>query len=279
MFYVTDNQFCHADLGSGKPLLSDEEVGVLDKLVVAGPGLENFEIIDELLRNHELAPPIDTEVIKGDRVGVLGAKVLPSAFQTLESSGQGQDMVNFDLVERKGPGARPGATSVVASSSREGRSEVPRPLPKPQQQQPPQHQQQQRPPQQRQEQRTPAVHSQGSAGARGKEVAREASKPSTVKSKRGPEQQLDVGREKRARAPKGGASRELAQEPMPGSAYFHALMDQMSEVVGTSAKSLDREEMRGEVLDNYIARHNFLVRSSSFSFRSLFIFFSFFFRR
>lgn len=99
--------FCHADLGGGKSLLSDEEVGVLDKLVVAGPALENFEITDELLRYHELAPSIDTEVIKGDRVGVLGAKVLPSAFQTLESNGQGQDMVNLDLVERKRPGARP----------------------------------------------------------------------------------------------------------------------------------------------------------------------------
>lgn len=42
-------------------------------------------------------------------------------------------------------------------------------------------------------------------------------------------------------------------------------MDEMSEIVGTSANSLDKDEVRGEVLDNYIACTSFLVCSSSFS--------------
>lgn len=75
----------------------------------------------------------------------------------------------------------------------------------------------------------------------------EASNPPAARQKRGPEQQREADREKRAKASEEGASREPTQEPMPGSVFFHALMDEMSEIMGTAARSLDKDEVRGEV--------------------------------
>ena len=58
---------------------------------------------------------------------------------------------------------------------------------------------------------------------------------------------------------------------MVGTFYFHALMDEMPKLMGTSSRTLDRDDMKGSVLYNYIACYNFLV-GSSFIHRSPFCF-------
>ena len=52
---------------------------------------------------------------------------------------------------------------------------------------------------------------------------------------------------------------ESTQESIAGAIYFHALMDEMPELMGTSARTLDRDDVKGSTLYNYMARHSFLV--------------------
>ena len=52
---------------------------------------------------------------------------------------------------------------------------------------------------------------------------------------------------------------EPAQEPMAGAVYFHALMDEMPKLMGMSSRTLDRDEVKGSIFYNYMARHSFLV--------------------
>lgn len=57
-----------------------------------GLGSEEYEVINKLLREHKLAPPLNAEIIKGNHIGVLGVKVMSSAFQVVESScNRGED--------------------------------------------------------------------------------------------------------------------------------------------------------------------------------------------
>ena len=137
--YVSTSLFCCADFGNGRPGLSIEETEVLDNLIATGSGLEDLELTDELLRDHELTPSLNSEDIHGKHIRMLGAKPIPFAFQvpkTISSGEEGQaNMVNLNLTMLRQFGARSVATSSVAQSlsSRDGRSEQPRPRPRPQQ--------------------------------------------------------------------------------------------------------------------------------------------------
>ena len=90
--------------------MSAEETEVLDNLVAMGLGLEDLELTDKLLRNYELTPPLNTEGIDGNHIRVLGAKIVPFAFQVPEmisSGGEDQeDMVNLNIVMSKRSMAR-----------------------------------------------------------------------------------------------------------------------------------------------------------------------------
>ena len=108
-----------------------KEIEVLNNLVAAGSGSKDLKLTDELLREHKLMPPLNTEGIQEKHIGVLAMKPVPSTFQVPEmisSEEEGQaDMVNLNLTMPKWSRARSGVTLSVAPSrsSRGGRSEQP----------------------------------------------------------------------------------------------------------------------------------------------------------
>ena len=108
--------------------MSAVETKVLDNLVLAGLGLEDLKLTDELLRDYELAPPLDTEGIVKGRIKVLGAKTVLSSFQvpkTISSGGEDQaDMVNLNIIMPKWSRARsvPMPSAALSSSLRSERS-------------------------------------------------------------------------------------------------------------------------------------------------------------
>ena len=86
------SSFCCADFGSERPNLSAEEIKVLDLLIIVGLGSEDLDLTDELLREYKLTPLLDAEVIGGKHIGLLGTKLVPSAFQiskTINSEEEG----------------------------------------------------------------------------------------------------------------------------------------------------------------------------------------------
>ena len=94
----------------------------ISTLIVAGSGSEDLELIDELLGEHELVPPLNTKIIKGNHIEVLGAKLILSAFhpETSSYNGEGdsiEEMVNLKLNIPKKSGARLGVVSSAALSS------------------------------------------------------------------------------------------------------------------------------------------------------------------
>ena len=94
-----------ADFEGRRPSLSAEETEVLDNLVVAGSRSEDLELTDELLRNYELAPPLNTEGNEESHIGVLGADIVSLAFQvpkTISSDEEDQvDMVTLNIMMLK----------------------------------------------------------------------------------------------------------------------------------------------------------------------------------
>ena len=58
-----------------------EEVEVLELLITAGSGLEEFELTDELLREHQLIPSLDAEVVMGGSIGAQGSRPVSFAFE------------------------------------------------------------------------------------------------------------------------------------------------------------------------------------------------------
>ena len=79
-------------------------------LLLQGSSSEDLELIDELLKEHELAPPLNAEIIKGNHIGILGAKLILSAFQvpeTRNNNGEGdsvEEIVNLSLTMLKSLG-------------------------------------------------------------------------------------------------------------------------------------------------------------------------------
>ena len=67
---------------------------------------------------------------------------------------------------------------------------------------------------------------------------------------------------------------EPAQEPMVGVAYFQALLEEMPELMGTSAKPLDRDKMKGTTLYNYMICHDHLVSFLFFTIKSALLYFT-----
>jgi len=113
--------FRRVDFGGGRSSLSAEETEVLNNLVAAGSGSEDIELTGELLRDHELAPPLNTEGIDEKHIRVLGAKSVSFAFQVTETiSSWGEDqanMVNLNIIMLNQSGARSVAMSSAAPSS------------------------------------------------------------------------------------------------------------------------------------------------------------------
>ena len=60
--------------------MSIKETRVLDNLAAVGLGLEDLKLTDELLRNYELAPPLNTKGIDKNHIRALGAKPVLFAF-------------------------------------------------------------------------------------------------------------------------------------------------------------------------------------------------------
>ena len=60
--------------------MSVEEADVLDNLVAASSGSQDLKLTDELLRDYELAPPLNTKGIDENHIEALGMKPVLSAF-------------------------------------------------------------------------------------------------------------------------------------------------------------------------------------------------------
>ena len=101
--------------------MSIEEINILYTLIAAGSGSENLELTDELLREYQLTPPLEAEVIGRRHIGILGVKFIPFAFQiseTISNEEEGQvGMVDLNLTMPKRFVDSSGAASTIAPSS------------------------------------------------------------------------------------------------------------------------------------------------------------------
>ena len=105
--------------------MSADELDVLNNLVAAGLGSDDFKITDELFRGYQLMPPLNIEIVGGEHIGIRGSKLVPSTFELTEISsnsnreedGSTKDMVNLNIIMPKKSGARSSTASSATPSS------------------------------------------------------------------------------------------------------------------------------------------------------------------